>query len=87
MSQMIKGNIILNRRTDTSPQVNLEKWVVMVGRMMSRPCLTSLMKTYPKRWEKKMDTSGIEPDPSRNSATMLSERDKPTTPCTRWITS
>ena len=35
----------------------------------------------------KMDTSGIEPDPSRNSATMLSERDKPTTPCTHWITS
>ena len=33
-----------------------------------------------------MDTSGIEPDPSRKSdQTMLSERDKPTTPCTRYL--
>ena len=32
-----------------------------------------------------MDTSGIEPDPSRKSdQMMLSERDKPTTPCTRY---
>jgi hypothetical protein len=31
-----------------------------------------------------MDTSGIEPDTSRKSR-MLSERDKPTTPCARLL--
>ena len=32
-------------------------------------------------WKTKMDTSGIEPDTSRRCIAMLSERDKPTTPC------
>jgi hypothetical protein len=36
-----------------------------------------LRPVWPSREKKNMDTSGIEPDTSR----MLSERDKPTTPC------